>query len=179
MDCPKCGKPFETVGLGGVRVERCAQCGGTWYDKNELRVLKDRESGGDYCWIDVDLWKDAGKFRARRQQRYSCPRDGQPMTTVHYGESSIAVDICSQCQGIWLNEGEYREIVRYLGDVVDSSTVGDYLQDMREEIVQLLEAHEGPLRAVKDLGKILYLLELRFAVDHPNLAAAAQALPKF
>ena len=101
------------------------------------------------------------------------------MTTVHYGESSIAVDICSRCQGIWLDEGEYREIVRYLGDVVDSSTVGDYLQDMREEIVQLLEAREGPLRVMKDLGKILYLLELRFAVDHPNLAATAQALPKF
>ena len=179
MDCPKCHRPLESVAIGRLHVERCAQCAGTWYDKDELRVLKDKESRGDYCWIDFDLWKDKEKFRARSQQRYSCPRDGRPMTTVHYGESSIAVDICSECKGIWLDKGAYEEIVRYLEEVVDSSSVGDYLNDMRDELVQLLEAREGPLKVMKDLGKILYLLELRFVVDHPNLAAAASALPKF
>ena len=179
MDCPKCHKPLESVSLGDVRVERCAHCGGMWCDKDELRVLKDRESHGDYCWIDFDLWKEAGKFRARRQQRYSCPRDGLPMATVHYGESSIAVDICSTCEGIWLDKGEYDEIIRYLEKTVDASSVGDYLKDMRDEIVRLLEAREAPWHGLKDLGKILYLLELRFVVDHPDLARASAAFPKF
>jgi Zn-finger nucleic acid-binding protein len=179
MECPKCHKPLETVAIGGVRVQSCAHCGGTWYDKDQLRVLKDKESKGDYCWIDFDLWKDIGKFRARRQQRYSCPRDGLPMTTVHYGDTSIAADICCECRGIWLDKGEYEEIIRYLEKVVDSSSVGDYVNDLREEAVQLLEAHEGPLSAIKDLAKILYLLELRFVVEHPGLASAAASLPKF
>ena len=179
MDCPKCRKPLESVALGGVRVDRCAQCAGTWYDKDELRVLKDRESRGDYCWIDIDLWKDTEKFRARRQQRYSCPRDGLPMTTVHYGESSVAVDICSKCEGIWLDKGEYDEIIRYLEKVVDSSSVGDYARDIRDEFVQLLEARETPWGAAKDLARILYLLELRFVVEHPDLARVALALPRF
>jgi len=179
MECPKCHKPLETLAGGGVRVESCAQCGGTWYEKDELRVLKDRESHGDYCWIDFDLWKDIGRFRARRQQRYSCPRDGLPMTTVHYGDTSIAVDICSECRGIWLDKGEYEEIVRYLEKVVDTSSVGDYVNDMREEFVRLLEAREAPWSVLKDLSKILYLLELRFVVNHPGLAGAASSLPKF
>ena len=179
MECPKCHKPLGTVAIGGVRVERCTQCGGTWYDKDQLRVLKDKESRGDYSWIDFDLWKDIGKFRARRQQRYSCPRDGLPMTTVHYGDTSIAVDICSQCRGIWLDKGEYEEIVRYLEKVVDTSSVGDYVNDMREEFVRLLEAREAPWSVLKDLSKILYLLELRFVVNHPGLAGAASSLPKF
>ena len=179
MECPKCHKPLETVAIGGVRVERCTQCGGTWYDKDQLRVLKDKESRGDYSWIDFDLWKDIGKFRARRQQRYSCPRDGLPMTTVHYGDTSIAVDICSECRGIWLDKGEYEEIVRYLEKVVDTSSVGDYVNDMREEFVRLLEAREAPWSVLKDLSKILYLLELRFVVNHPGLAGAASSLPKF
>jgi len=179
LECPKCHKPLETVAIGGVRVERCTQCGGTWYDKDQLRVLKDKESRGDYSWIDFDLWKDIGKFRARRQQRYSCPRDGLPMTTVHYGDTSIAVDICSECRGIWLDKGEYEEIVRYLEKVVDTSSVGDYVNDMREEFVRLLEAREAPWSVLKDLSKILYLLELRFVVNHPGLAGAASSLPKF
>jgi Zn-finger nucleic acid-binding protein len=101
------------------------------------------------------------------------------MTTVHYGDTSIAADICSKCRGIWLDKGEYEEIVRYLEKVVDSSSVGDYVNDLREEAVQLLEAREGPLSAIKDLAKILYLLELRFVVEHPGLASAAASLPKF
>ena len=179
MECPKCHKPLESVAVGHVQVERCTECAGTWYDKGQLRVLKDKESHGDYSWIDFDLWKDIGKFRARRQQRYSCPRDGLPMTTVHYGDTSIALDICSECRGIWLDKGEYDEIVRYLEKVVDSSSVGDYVNDMREEFVQLLEAREAPWTVMKDVAKILYLLELRFVVDHPGLAGAVSALPKF
>jgi Zn-finger nucleic acid-binding protein len=179
MDCPKCHKPLETVSIGHVRVERCPQCAGTWYDKKELRVLKDKESHGDYSWMDFDLWKDADKFRARRQQRYSCPRDGQPLTTVHYGESPVAVDICSQCNGIWLDKDEYGEIVRYLKETADSRTPGDYLKDIREELVDLFEAREGPLKAMRDVGKILYLLELRFVVEHPGLARILPGLPKF
>jgi Zn-finger nucleic acid-binding protein len=179
LECPKCHKPLETIAIGGVRVESCPQCAGTWYEKDQLRVLKDRESRGDYCWIDLDLWKEIGEFRARRQQRYLCPRDSLPMTTVHYGDSSIAADICSKCRGIWLDKGEYDEIVRYLEKVVDSSSVGDYVNDMREEFVRLLEAREAPWHVMRDLSKILYLLELRFVVNHPKLTAAASALPKF
>jgi len=179
MECPKCHKPLETVAIGHVRVERCTQCAGTWYDKGQLRVLKDKESRGDYCWIDFDLWKDIGNFRARSQQRYSCPRDGLPMTTVHYGDTSIAADICSECKGIWLDKGEYDEIVRYLEKVVDSSSVGDYVKDMRDEFVQVLEAREAPWTAMKDIAKILYLLELRFVIQHPDVGRLSSAFPRF
>lgn len=178
MDCPKCHQKLENVTLNDVQVARCPQCGGSWYDKGELRVLKDRESHGDYAWIDLDLWKDVDKFRARRQQRYSCPRDGQPMTTVHYGDSSIAVDVCSTCEGLWLDKEEYEEIVRYLEEKADSASVGDYLADVRDEFVAVLTGKEGPLDFAKDVGKILYLLQLRFGVEHPTFAAAARNLPK-
>ncbi len=179
MDCPKCHQPLETITISRVQVERCPKCAGTWYDKDELRVLKDKGSRGDYCWIDFDLWKDIDKFRARRQQRYACPRDGSPMTTVHYGESSIAVDICSECNGIWLDKEEYGEILRYLEGMVDSRSAEDYLKDMQEELVELVEGRETPLSAIKDLSKILYLLELRFVIDHPRLASIASRLPRF
>ena len=91
MNCPNCHQTLEGVGVGGIRIDRCPNCQGTWFDKDELRVLKDREDGGDYQWLNVDLWKDIDKFRSRRQQRYSCPKDGHPMTTVHYGQSDIAI----------------------------------------------------------------------------------------
>ena len=179
MKCPNDQAELEGVEVGGVHIGRCPNCQGTWFDKNELRVLRDREQGGDYHWIDVDLWRDLGKFRARRQQHRACPKDGQPMTTVHYGESKVAIDICSTCQGIWLDKGEYQQILDYLEETVDSSSSTDYLRDIRQELVETFEGHEPPLDALKDLGKILYLLELRFTVEHPTLGTLMTGFPRF
>ena len=179
MNCPNCHQTLEGVGVGGIRIDRCPNCQGTWFDKDELRVLKDREDGGDYHWLNVDLWKDIDKFRSRRQQRYSCPKDGHPMTTVHYGQSDIAIDVCSTCQGAWLDKEEYQRIISYLEETVDSSSTGDYLDDIRQELVQVFEGRESPLGALKDVGKILYLLELRFTVEHPTLAKLAVGFPRF
>ena len=150
-----------------------------WFDRDELRVLKDREGNGDYQWVHVDLWKDTDKFRARRQQRYSCPKDATLMTTVHYGDSNVAVDVCPTCHGVWLDKEDYREIIRYLEETVDSSSAEDYLKDVRNELVQVFEGRESPLGALKDVGKILYLLQLRFTVEHPTLAEISVAFPRF
>lgn len=109
MNCPKDGSPLESVEIGPMGVDRCPNCGGSWSGIEELRLLKDREAAGDYSWIDFDLWKDRDKFRAHRQQRYQCPRDGEPMTTVYYGDSSVTVDICGECKGAWLDKEEFDE----------------------------------------------------------------------
>ena len=179
VNCPKDHQSLESVNVGGIRIDRCPECEGMWFDKDELRVLKDREAGGAYRWVHVDLWKDIDKFRARKQQRYSCPRDGSPMTTVHYGESEIAVDVCSTCHGIWLDRKEYRRILKYLEKTVDGSSAEDYLKDVRHELVGVFEGHESPLGAMRDVGKILYLLELRFTVEHPTLADLVLTFPRF
>jgi hypothetical protein len=179
MNCPNCHHNLEAVDVGGIHINRCPNCKGTWFDKNELRVLKDRQANGDYQWLNVDLWRDVDKFRARRQQRYTCPKDGNQMTTVHYGESNVAVDICSMCQGIWLDHDEYREIIRYLEETVDSSSSADYLKDVRNELAEVFEGRESPLGALQDIGKILYLLEVRFTVEHPTLASLMVGFPRF
>ncbi len=179
MHCPNCHHTLETLNVAGLRIDRCPNCEGLWFDKNELRVLKDRQAGGAYEWIHLDLWRDMEKFRAAKQDRYSCPRDGTSMTTVHYDESNIAIDLCPNCDGIWLDKDGYREIIALLEKEVNSSSERDYLKDVREELVRTFEGHESPIEAFRDIGKILYLLELRFAVDHPTLAKLSAAFPRF
>jgi Zn-finger nucleic acid-binding protein len=179
MNCPKGHGELKAVNVGSIRIEQCPRCGGAWYDSGELRILKDKEASGDYCWIDFDLWKDADKFRAARQQRYDCPSDSTKMTTVHYGESPVTVDICSQCRGIWLDKHEYDEIVRYLDEMVDTHSIRDYLRDIREEFLEVLTGREDPVSELKNLSRVLYLMELRFVVEHPTLRAVLNALPRF
>lgn len=178
MDCPKGHGQLKSVSVGSIRIDRCAECGGSWYDVYELRLLKDKEAHGDYRWIDFDLWKDTDQFRADKQQRYACPRDGHPMTTVRYGESPVLVDICSECAGVWLDDKEYERIVAYLQEMVDTQSAGDYLKDVRDEFLEIFVGPESPLSEMKDLGRVLYLLHLRLVIEHPRLAATLNALPR-
>jgi hypothetical protein len=83
------------------------------------------------------------------------------------------------CQGVWLDHDEYREIIRYLEETVDSSSSADYLKDVRNELAEVFEGRESPLGALQDIGKILYLLEVRFTVEHPALASLMVAFPRF
>ncbi len=179
MDCPKSHGRLESVNLGSIRIDRCTQCAGSWHDRDELRLLKDKEAHGDYCWIDFDLWKHSDQFRADKQQRYACPRDGHPMTTVRYGESPVLVDICSDCHGVWLDRGEYDLIVAYLENIVNTSTVGDYLKDVREEFTEILTGPEGPITEMNDFARVLYLLQLRLVIERPSLRAFLNSLPRF
>ena len=175
MDCPRCGAQLRRRRLGSVAFRRCSSCAGAWYGADKLRLLKSRAARGDYRWIDIDLWRDRRKFRAGRQERLECPKDGQAMVTVRYGESRIRVDICERCRGIWLDAKEYGKVLSYLEHKVDSETVAGYLSDLRKEFVDAL-AH--PSRAASDLAdmaKVFHLLELRFIVQHRNIATALRS----
>ncbi len=97
---------------------------------------------------------------------------------MDYGESAILVDICGHCGGTWLDKGEYDRIVERLEKVVDSSTVDDYLKDVREEFREVIDGSESPGSELSDPSKVLYLLELRFTIEHPAVQSFLDALPK-
>lgn len=45
MKCPKCGMDLATVDYHGVSIDRCATCGGTYFDAGEIDELLEREHG--------------------------------------------------------------------------------------------------------------------------------------
>ena len=101
------------------------------------------------------------------------------MTTVHYGESPVLADICSECEGVWLDRDEYDRIVAYLQNVVSTQTASDYLKDVREEFTEILAGPEGPVSEINDFARVLYLLQLRFVIEHPRLQTFLNSLPRF
>jgi len=175
MNCPRCGVRLRRRGLGSVVYQRCIACGGAWYGADKLRLLKNRAAHGDYRWIDIDLWRHRRKFRAGRQERLACPKDGRTLVTVRYGDSRIRVDICDLCQGIWLDTTEYDKILHYLERKVDSETVAGFLADLRKEFVDALRHPTRAASDLVDLAKVFHLLELRFIVQHRNIATALRS----
>ena len=84
MKCPNCKKELsEKIKIGDVKIDRCAECGGLWFEKDELRLAKDKKApearwmdveikDKSINWLQFDLWKDKVKFKIKKGIKY-CP----------------------------------------------------------------------------------------------------------
>ena len=65
MKCPKDGSDLKEVEMGSVKVDVCAECGGTWLDAGELELLRQvQKSGGNVFKGIFDLLP--GKSSSRK-----------------------------------------------------------------------------------------------------------------
>ena len=40
MKCPKCGASLTTSDFHHIKIDRCGECGGMWFDKGEIEMLE-------------------------------------------------------------------------------------------------------------------------------------------
>ena len=116
--CPVCHRALQTIDLhvnGTFFIERCSECFGLFFDRNELQSL-----------IDIHI-KNAHevnylKLQELQQQSYikdtivyrDCPVCRAPMQRRNYQKSSgVIVDVCHQ-HGTWLDSGELKRIYEWV-----------------------------------------------------------------
>ena len=106
-NCPKCKFPMGQNWLYRQEIERCAQCNGIFLDEGEL---------GDivhlmriYRSVDLDE-KDVETLDEVEREPYLCPADDNILTREDYG--GLPVDTCTQCRGVWLDDGELISLKR-------------------------------------------------------------------
>lgn len=56
MKCPKCGGELNEIVFRGIKIDRCASCGGVWLDNGELEKLAGTEEKSRIREI-LDLFK--------------------------------------------------------------------------------------------------------------------------
>ncbi len=177
IKCPKCEKEtLEETLFQGVKIDTCSSCKGYWFEKDELRKAKD-EKEEDLNWMDVDLWENEVSFRVTKD-KLICPDCGLPLFEVNYGDSNIKVDVCNQCEGIWLDEGEFKKIMSYLKDKAGDKILNEYLKTLAEETGEVFLGPEPLEEELKDVLTVLGLLKYRFAGKHPFISDAISKIPK-
>ena len=103
MNCPRC----ESVELNEhvhkrIEVERCSNCNGIWLAHHELeelesQVIQDGTSKGTLVY-------------ANRESAISCPKCHRNMTEFNYRANDLAIDVCQDGHGFWLDNGEDKRI---------------------------------------------------------------------
>ena len=173
MKCPDCQNELKIIDLKGVKIDECVKCRGKWFERNELRLVKDRQD--DYLrWLDFDPFgKDAEKLSIPSDGK-KCPKCLKQMNSLTYQQSKILIDKCSTCEGIWLNHGELVKIIRYLENVILTQPVQKYVKDSFKQFIEIFKGKEGLISETKDFLAVLYLLQLRIAVENPALVKASE-----
>ena len=98
------------------------------------------------------------------------------MITLTYERSGVVIDRCPNCQGIWLSHGAFENIVRYLGRLLSTKPAAELRTDTLTQLVEVVAGPEGVVSEVRDFFAVLKMLRLRLAVEHHEIAQAAQRI---
>lgn len=176
MRCPKCEQILENISMHKVSVEHCKKCGGIWFDRDELKMVRD-ERDKNLSWLNIDLWDDANKIESEEGNYMACPIDGKNLFKVKYSPSDVVVDVCLDCRGVWLDKGELDKILRQLEDKVNSETLPEYLKDLGEEIKDLVLEKGNTKEEIRNVLILMKLIEYRLAAQYPKITEITSVLP--
>ncbi|MDD5677255.1 MAG: zf-TFIIB domain-containing protein [Kiritimatiellae bacterium] len=177
MKCPDCKNELQPFDSKGIEINECVKCKGKWFDRDELRRAKD-SADGDLRWLDFDPFGEDTEQLSVASEGKVCPRCSKKMLSLKYVDSKVVIDKCASCQGIWLDPGEFAKIIRYLEKKVCTETATEYVRDTFKQFIEVFTGRKGLISEVKDFLAVLYLLELRIAAQHPNLAKSSQQIYK-
>jgi len=160
--------------IGGLEIEECAGCGGTWFEEEDLRKAKD-QADPDLVWMDFEIWKHPEKF-AVSVTPLQCPRCKIDMAAVEYDTSNIEVDYCLRCQSVWLDSGEFEKIIETLeGELLDKD-VPDFITASLREAKQVISGPESLFSEWRDFVTVLRMLEYRVLSNNPRIARALASI---
>ena len=100
MRCPRDGTELVSGENGGVAFATCPACRGTWASLNAGSEQADQ----------IRKLPDKASLVSRRHQHHEpaeCPLHPGELMMQRYLQG-IQLDVCPQCDGLWLDPGEYR-----------------------------------------------------------------------
>ena len=176
MNCPNDNEQLEKVLFHNVEVDYCPKCLGVWFDKDELRLAKD-DKDKELNWVDVDLWRDKSKFHVSRGDKH-CPVDRAGLQEVTYDQSKTKVDFCKMCGGIWLDRGEFKQIINYLKNKSDYEILHRYSKSFATQLWEVFSGPEGFRSELADFLMLIKLFNYKFITQHPHIEAVIEEMPK-
>ena len=175
-NCSVCNEnELKQIKIGDIGVWHCEKCDGYWFDKDELRKVKD-EKLDTAKWFDFDLWKDFSRLNTEKSKRI-CPVDNEDLYTLNYSDSDIRIDVCKKCYGIWLDKGELKKIIQHVRNKSDYEILHNYAKNYFNELGEIFTGPEGVRSEINDFLIISSMFKYKFLTEHPYLSEFLLKLP--
>ena len=101
LQCPRDHTTMDEQHKNASFIDICGKCGGMFFDQGEM-------FGACGLKADPSFWDRQETTGPLRDSPIHCPRcDGHMlMQDIKRDESSVEIDRCAHCGGIWLDSGE-------------------------------------------------------------------------
>ena len=176
--CPACGRALDAYEAFSMSFEACPRCRGIWLMKDELRRLKNRADGGSLRWMNEEI-ESIEKASVVTTQRWCVKCKTVKMLSVIFGSSSILIDWCPQCHGMWLDRGEFASIIRYLEAELHAARPNDIGKEVFEDLKRVWKGGpESRIEEARDAEAAISALINATIFEHPVLASFLMGLPK-
>lgn len=110
MKCPTDNIDLNEKQAEGFAYHECPDCQGLWMRHRALRTLVEKYSPG----AKIAMPRPSDAYLPMNSPEYDtnditkCPLDGSDYYEHAFG--SVMIDICPNCDGIWLDKGELSKI---------------------------------------------------------------------
>lgn len=112
-DCPACKTNLNEYEFMSMKFEGCPKCKGLWLVKDELRRLKNKVEDGHLRWLNEEIENiERTNIVATKLPCVKCKNVN--MVSVIFGKSSLVIDWCPNCHGMWLDRGEFEAMMEFL-----------------------------------------------------------------
>jgi hypothetical protein len=99
MRCPVCRVPTYVVEFERIELDRCPDCGGIWFDHDELDLLLDAPKSPPK--VDAETAEDPRR----------CPLCRSRMDKVNIGPGRrVLIDSCPEGCGLWFDRNELADL---------------------------------------------------------------------
>lgn len=139
MRCPRCKSKLKhgTVKNNAVEIDYCSQCKGFFLDRGEI------EKVSEFAIRDLNIPPEAAQSRTR------CPVCEEWMVVFDYPQTFVKVDICKECNGLWLDPGELKEIEAVRGSLQKTGAIQEYdeVRGFKGWLIQFIDDAIDTLRS--------------------------------
>ncbi|MGH9327526.1 MAG: zf-TFIIB domain-containing protein [Terriglobia bacterium] len=167
--CPRCEHTLNFYEVFSMRFEGCPKCKGIWLFEDELRKLKNKVDHGSLRWMNDEI--EAIETTSARVTNRRCVKcKTVKMVSVLFGKSSILIDWCPRCRGMWLDRDEFESIVEYLKSEESDMKPKEIEQEAVQEAKRIWSGGpEGRFDEFRDAGAALSALISATIFEHPKL----------
>jgi Zn-finger nucleic acid-binding protein len=176
--CPACGYSLNQYSIFSMEFEGCPKCKGIWLVEDELRKLKNKVEGGSLRWLDNEI-ENIGKTSVLATKRSCVKCKTATMVSVIFGKSSVLVDWCPLCHGMWLDRGEFAAITDYLKHELRQMHPKNIENEAAADVVRIWSGGpESRFEEFLDAKAAVSALINATIFEHPSLFKLCMSIPR-
>ena len=132
LQCPGCSDTMRKTVIKDeagkdYSIDFCVACGGVWLDGGELKKALNAKAKVPMRILNIAPFRDKSEINEIAEGSRRCPRCFKMLDVKEM--ASINIDMCTECGGIWLDKGEFTQILAKVPSSKDAdgkSSIPDY-----------------------------------------------------